>query len=172
VKKLLVLCCLAIVGVGRAAIIPIGLFPPVYQETFDSMAPGPYTAFPVFAATGAMAAFNGPGDIYVGPPIAFLSAPNGAMGIDADALIKESVPMRAFGGYFESGFSSTGVVATAVTFKFYDAGGVLIGTVTHPLTFAWTWIGYATIPKWAVVKIEGNASSPGFVVMDNLRAAP
>jgi hypothetical protein len=171
-RKLLILAFASAAVVSQAIVIPIPFFTtaPALRSNFDSMSPGSYTSFPVFSGNGLAVAL-GPGSLLVGPP--FLSAPNGMSGFNADVLIRVNIPMRRFGGRFRNVVLSTGVAATAATFKFFDASGTPLGTQTVPLTATWTWHGFFTNPKWVVVQIFGNI--PGFqggVVMDNLRIRP
>lgn len=166
-RKLLALLLIAVAASSRAAIFPVGIFgaPPALQQTFDTLAPGLYNGFPIFGL-GFMSKLGGPGQLEVGPPVLFLSPPNGCMGVNTDAVIKINAQMRFFGGWY------LGYGASGVTFRFFDAAGVLIGSVFHQLATTWLWIGYVTIPKWSVVEIIGNGSSPGGVAMDNLRTLP
>ena len=171
-RKILVLLFASAAVASQAIVIPIGFFgtPPALRSNFDSMAAGSYTSFPVFSGNGIAAAL-GPGSLIVGPP--FLSSPNGMSGSNADVLIRMNIPMRRFGGRFRNMVLSTGVAATAATFKFFDASGTFLGSNTVPLTPTWTWQGFLTNPKWVRVEIYGNI--PGFqggVVMDNLRVRP
>jgi hypothetical protein len=173
-RKLFVLFLLAVSAASHAIIFPVGVFavPPPLQETFDTLVAGPYAGFPAFIpAGGTISAFGGPGDLLVGPPVPFLSGPNGCMGDDANVMVTVHTPMQFFGGWFRAVYIGI-VPATTLTFQFVDRAGVLIGTVVAPVTGAWTWIGWVTAPKWVQVLMTSNAGIPGLVAMDNLRVLP
>lgn len=173
-RNLFVFLLFAVCAASRAAIFPIGVFavPPPLQETFDTIPAGPYANFPAFIpAGGTISAFGGPGNLLVGPPVPFLSPPNGCMGYNANVEVTVATPMQAFGGWFQAVYIGI-VPATKLKFQFVDAAGVLLGTVVAPVTGAWTWIGWVTIPKWVQVFITSNAGIPGLVAMDNLRVIP
>jgi hypothetical protein len=170
IRHLFVFVLLAVSAASHAVLFPVGIFaaPAPLQETFDPpFVAGSYLSFPAFpGAGGTMFAFGGPGDLLVGPPLPFLSAPNSCMGVNANALITVRRPMSFFGGWF------LGLGASAVTFRFYDVAGVLTGTGVRQLSTTWQWIGYVSVPRYIGVEIVGNGVLPGGVDMDNLRMLP
>lgn len=172
-RKYVLFLLMAVASASQAIVIPIPFFPtaPALIETFDTTAPGAYMAFPVFGGLGGAARIGTAGLLNVGPPSPFVTAPNGMFGRGVDVNIKINGQMRRFGGFFRStNFILT--PPTIATFKFYDSSNVLIGVGAAPISPAWSWIGFGTIPKWSRVEIFGNGSSPGYVAMDQLRMRP
>ena len=168
-RKLLALTIFAsIAAASQAIVFPVGPFAPTSVDTFDTYAAGGFLAHPVFAGLGVAQAIGSGGALVIGPPSPFLSGPNGMFGRGVDVNIKINGQRRRFGGGFRNVLAGI-VPATTVKFKFYDVTNTLIGTATAPLTAAWTWRGYITVPKWTRVEIYGNAGLPGYVAMDNLR---
>jgi hypothetical protein len=177
-RKWLVFSLLAASVAAQAIVIyPMPFFPTAspMQEDFDSIAPGSYFGVQVFSApvTATAYALN-PGfgmiDVLTATPPA-LSAPQTLVGNGTDVAIRMFPGMRRFGGYFRGNVTASGVAPTAARFDFYSISNVLIGSQTVPLTGAWTWHGFMTVPQlWNRVEIFGNASgSFGGVEMDDIR---
>lgn len=157
---------------AHAQVFPTPFFatPPIFREGFDTTAPGPYTSFPVFGVP-ALISRIGTGSIIVSPYPGVNTVPNLLYGNQANVRIVSLIPMRRFGGYFNSGF--LGAFSSTATFRFFDASGFPIGSATVPLTTTMTWYGFRTIPKWRRVEIYGNiAALPGAVGIDSLRIRP
>ena len=168
-RKLLSLALLATAATACHAIVfPSAPFPPTSTENFDSYVAGGYISHPVFGGLGVASRIGVQGALQIGPPSPFLSGPNGMFGRGVDVNIAINGQRRRFGGGFHN--VAAGIpFATMVKFRFFTASNVLIGTGTAPVTGAWSWIGWVTIPKWSRVEIYGNSPLPGYVAMDNLR---
>ncbi len=172
-KRIALLALIVSSAASHALVFPIfAPFPtPVFlQEGFDTTLAGSYGTLPVFSGIGTASAI-GPGVMVVTPYPGVVSVPHLMVGRSADVEIKTVVPMRRFGGYFNSGFF--GLFSSTATFNFFDASNTPIGSMTVPLTPVMQWYGFFTIPKWQRVEIIGNV--PGFqglVGMDSLRIRP
>lgn len=171
--KWIVLPAFAVLAAAaNAQVFPTPFFftPGPLVHTFDSNAPGPYASLPVFTGLGTATPI-GPGSMGVKADPSVVSTPHLLVGRNADIDITMAIPMRRFGGYFNSGFF--GLFSSSVSFRFYDAGNNPIGSATVPLTTSMQWIGFVTLPKWKRVEITGGI--PGFqgiVGMDSLRVRP
>lgn len=143
---------------------------PFLTHNFDTNATGTYASLPVFFGIGTAQPI-GPGQIGVKNDISAFTAPNLLVGRSADVSISVLVPMRRFGGYFNSGFF--GLFSNSVGFRFYDSSNNFIGSATAPLSTSMTWIGFTTTPKWQRVEITGAIPGvQGIVGMDSLRIRP
>jgi len=144
--------------------------PPIFREGFDTTIPNNYNAFPVFGSPAFIQKI-GPGSLTVTPYPGVNTFPNLLFGNNANVRIVSAIPMRRFGGYFNSGY--IGAFASMAKFVFYDAANNVIGSQTVTLTTTLQWVGFLTIPKWRKVEIYGNvAALPGLVGMDSLRIRP
>jgi hypothetical protein len=157
---------------AHAIVVPTGPFaaPPAFQERFDTTTAGMYNALPVFG-TPALAQRIGIGQMQVGPYPWVNTVPHLLVGQRADVRITTLVPMRRFGGFFNSGYF--GVFSTSATFRFFDASNNFIGQQTVPMSTTMQFYAFQTFPKWRRVEIYGNV--PGFagcIGMDSLRIRP
>ncbi len=84
-----------------------------------------------------------------------------------------SEPIFAFGGFF-----STNTNAPDATAEFFSATGDLLATIDMSIPTAlsidsaispWTWNGVASTEPFASVRISGNYSQGGFVMMDDIQ---
>jgi hypothetical protein len=169
---------LAILALGlftvaaNAQVTPIPFFPTIAPLThsFDANPVGVYPSLPLFSGFGTALPL-GPGTMGVKADPSVVSVPNLLVGRSADIRINMLIPMRRFGGYFNSGFF--GLFSSSATFRFYDAANNPIGSATVPLTTSMQWIGFKTAPKWKRVEIFGSIPGlQGIVGMDSLRVRP
>lgn len=171
-RKLVCMLSLAVASVvANAQVFPSGFFPafPPYIDGFDTLVPGSYTGFPMFAGNGGMARIGALNAMVVSNlgGIA-LTAPNYNFGRGCDVQMKVSPPMTYFGGFFQR--APAGIAITTIKFAFYDIFNVLIGSVAVPCPASWTWIGWKTSPQWQRVEIYGiGGALPGYVAMDEIR---
>lgn len=171
-KQIAVLALAFTAFAANAQVTPIPFFPTPgpLQHHFDANPAGAYSTLPVFSGLG-VAATMGPGLMAVTPDPSVVTAPHLLVGRSADVQIKVAVPMRRFGGYFNSGF--WGLFSSTVSFRFYDVFNNPIGSATVPLTTSMQWIGFSTTPKWSRVEITGSIPGiQGIVGMDSLRIRP
>lgn len=171
-KQIAVLALAASAVSANAVVFSSGFFvtPPALRHTFDANPAGAYTNIPVFTGLGT-AATLGPGVMAVMTDPSVVSIPHLLVGRSADVQIKVGVPMRRFGGYFNSGFF--GLFSSFAGFRFFDAANNPIGSATVPLTPAMQWVGFSTFPKWSRVEISGTIPGvQGIVGMDSLRIRP
>ncbi|MFI5386651.1 MAG: hypothetical protein ACHQ50_11085 [Fimbriimonadales bacterium] len=158
----------AIAGVfGPITPVPLFSTTPADIEKYDALPAGSKPSIPMFAGTGSASRIGAGGALIIGGFGSPKSPPNMMFGRGVDVRIRIKPPMTFFGGSFK--VAPAGVKVTKVTFKFYSATSVLIGTVTNPLTNVWTWIGYRTDPKWARVDVLGNGTLKGYVAFDDTR---
>lgn len=164
---------LALLSVAaNAQVTPAPFFPtpPFLRHNFDTNIAGGYTTLPLFTGIGTANAI-GAGTMMVMPDPSNVSFPHVFVGRSADVSITVAVPMRRFGGFFNSGYF--GLFSAFATFRFFDAANNPIGSATAPLTPTMAWRGFTTVPKWKRVEIYGWI--PGFqgiVGMDSLRIRP
>jgi hypothetical protein len=171
--KQIAVLALAVSAVSAHAVIfpsPFFATPVPLRHTFDANTAGAYTNIPVFSGLGTAAPI-GPGVMAVMTDPSVVSIPHLLVGRSADVQIKVGVPMRRFGGYFNSGFF--GLFSGFASFRFFDAANNPIGSATVPLTPAMQWVGFSTFPKWSRVEISGTIPGvQGVVGMDSLRIRP
>lgn len=171
-KQIAILALAATAFAANAQVTPIPFFlaPAPLQHTFDANTAGGYFSLPVFSGLGT-AQTLGPGTMMIGPNPSVVSPPHLLVGRSADVQITMNVPMRRFGGYFNSGYF--GLFSSSATFRFYDVLNNPIGSATVPLTTSMQWIGFKTSPKWSRVVISGSVPGiQGIVGMDSLRIFP
>jgi hypothetical protein len=171
-KQIAVLALATSAVSAHAVIFPSPFFatPAPLRHTFDANTAGAYTNIPVFTGLGT-AATLGPGVMAVMTDPSVVSIPHLLVGRGADVQIKVGVPMRRFGGFFNSGFF--GLFSGSATFRFFDAANNPIGSATVPMTPAMQWVGFTTFPKWSRVEIGGTIPGiQGIVGMDSLRIRP
>lgn len=171
-KQIAVLAFATAAVSANAVVLPNPFFatPVPLRHTFDANTAGAYTNIPVFSGLGTAAPL-GPGVMAVMTDPSVVSIPHLLVGRGADVQIKVGVPMRRFGGYFNSGFF--GLFSSFASFRFFDAANNPIGSATVPLTPAMQWVGFSTFPKWSRVEISGTIPGiQGIVGMDSLRIRP
>jgi hypothetical protein len=167
---LFALAVLAVAAQAQVTATPFFAAPPPLRHNFDANIATGYTTLPVFTGIGTATAM-GPGSMMVMPDPSFVSPPHVFVGRNADIEIKVAVPMRRFGGFFNSGYF--GLFSGFANFRFYDAANNPIGSASVALTPTMQWVGFKTIPKWKRVEITGViAGFPGIVGMDSLRIRP
>lgn len=162
----------AVTVAAQAQVFPAPFFPTPLplRHNFDANIAAGYTTLPLFTGIGTAQAI-GTGSMMVMPDPSNVTPPHVFVGRSADIRITVAVPMRRFGGFFNSGYF--GLFSGTATFRFYTAANTLIGSATVPLTPLMQWRGFVTIPKWKRVEITG--AIPGFqgiVGMDSLRIRP
>jgi hypothetical protein len=172
-KKLAVLLVAAAAAASQALVFPSAPFPtaPFWMEDFDSTPAGVYPGLPIFSGWANCVGYGAGGALVVRPSLNPPTLPHMLYGDGKDVRITTSMPMRRFSGWFRQVPFS--IPSSTVTFRFYDVSLSPIGTVTVPLTGSWQWYGWATLPKWRRVEIEGNIIGlPGGVAMDSLAMRP
>lgn len=171
-KQIAVLALAVTAFAANAQVTPIPFFatPVGLRHNFDANTAGGYFSLPVFSSLG-IAQTVGPGTMMIGPDPSVVSPPHLLVGRSADVQITMNIPMRRFGGYFNSGYF--GLFSSNATFRFYDVFNNPIGSATVPLTTSMQWIGFKTAPKWSKVVISGSVPGiQGIVGMDSLRVRP
>lgn len=171
-KQIAVLAFAVTAVAANAQVTPVPFFltPPFLQHTFDANAAGAYTTLPLFTGL-AVAQTMGPGVMAVKQDPNVVSIPHLMVGRSADVDITMAVPMRRFGGFFNSGHF--GLFSGTANFRFYDVFNNPIGSATVPLTTTMQWFGFKTTPMWRRVEITGSIPGiQGIVGMDSLRVRP
>lgn len=174
-KKLLSLALVVAVAAGsQAALFNVLGFAPAATENFDTTPPGAYGWFPSMGGFAQTQMIGAGGALSVGnfgALLPSLTAPHSMFGRNCDVAWRFAAPIRFFGGYFR--VPNVGAGVTRAQFRFYDAGGVLVGLTSAPVgVAAWQWRGWFSNIPFVRVEVLGNGPLPGYVGHDNVSIAP